>query len=178
MSESSDLQPTLVGPTILVRPIEPGDWEEMFRVASDPQIWALHPSSDRYQEGPFREFFSSALASGGAFAFVDRASGKIIGSSRYKGLKPELSELEIGWTFLSRDYWGGNANREIKKLMLEHAFTFVDCVTFWVGASNYRSRAAMEKIGGVLRESGEVRTIKGIDYPHVQYEIRKKDFKL
>lgn len=57
--------------------------------------------------------------------------------------------VEIGWTFLARDYWGGTYNREMKRLMLEHAFRFVDRVFFNVGATNYRSQRAMEKIGGV-----------------------------
>ena len=75
-----------------------------------------------------------------------------IGSSRYYGYEPELSEIEIGWTFLARSHWGGRANREVKRLMLDHAFTFVDTVIFWVGDENWRSQGAMTKIGGVKRE--------------------------
>src|SRR5215471_6680784 len=128
-----DLQPTLVGPRVIIRPIDTADWPEMFAAASDPLIWVLHPVSDRHTEARFRAFFDGAIASRSAFAFVDKQSGKIIGSSRYYGYDADLSEIEIGWTFLARDYWGGSYNSEIKKLMLEHAFTFADTVVFWVG---------------------------------------------
>jgi RimJ/RimL family protein N-acetyltransferase len=124
----------------------------MFRAASDPLIWELHPIRDRYLEPVFTEYFDGAIASNSAFAFVDRATGEIAGSSRYFAFDPEKSEIEIGWTFLARKYWGGGANREVKSLMLGHAFAFVDVVTFWVGRSNWRSQRAMEKIGGVRRD--------------------------
>jgi RimJ/RimL family protein N-acetyltransferase len=117
-----------------------------------PLIWEGHPERDRYQEPLFRQFFESALEGGSAFAILDKESGRIIGSSRYFGHDPILSEIEIGWTFLARPYWGGAYNRAVKRLMLEHAFSIVDTVVFWVGKDNVRSRRAMEKIGGVLRE--------------------------
>jgi GNAT acetyltransferase-like protein len=112
MMSQPDFQPTLVGPTITVRPISKGDWTEMFAAGSDPEIWKVHPVPDRYTEMGFRKFLDSAIDSGMGFAFVDRASGRIIGSSRYYGYEPDLSEIEIGWTFLARSYWGGPANRE------------------------------------------------------------------
>ncbi len=170
--KAPDLQPTLVGERVVVRPLEASDWEGLFAVAGDPGVWALHPASDRYREPVFREFFDGALASGSAFALVERESGRIIGSSRFHGYDPGLREIEIGWTFLGRDYWGGTYNGEIKQLMLAHAFSFVDAVVFWVGVRNHRSRRAMEKIGGVLREGVRTRPLSG-DEPHVVYEIRK-----
>ena len=85
-----------------------------------------------------------------------------------------MSEIEIGWTFLVRAFWGGETNSEIKSLMLRHAFTFADTVVFWVAEDNIRSRRAMEKIGGVLREGLFNRELSPV--PHVIYEIRKQDF--
>ncbi len=73
----------------------------------------------------------------------------MIGSSRYYGYSAERSEVEIGWTFLARSHWGGRYNREMKRLMLDHAFRFVDRVAFLVGPQNLRSQRAVEKIGGV-----------------------------
>jgi RimJ/RimL family protein N-acetyltransferase len=73
------------------------------------------------------------------------------GSSRYHGYAPELGEIEIGWTFVVRSHWGGATNREVKRLMLDHAFTFVDTAIFRVGDTNWRSQGAMTKIGGVKR---------------------------
>ena len=165
-----DLQPTLTGERIRIRPIAASDWEDMYAAAADPEIWAQHPASDRHEESVFREYFEGALASGSAFTFVDLETSEVIGSSRYFGLDAELSEIEIGWTFLSRACWGGSYNFEIKTLMLNHAFRFVETVVFWVGADNTRSRRAMEKIGGVLRDGVFTREVSGDD-PYVVYEI-------
>ena len=144
-----DLQPTLTGELLALRPLRPDDFEALYAVASDPRIWEQHPVRDRYTRDVFTGFFREALESGGAFAIIDRATGCIIGSSRYYGYDGERREIEIGWTFLARAYWGGIYNRELKQLMLRHAFGFVERVIFLVGPQNFRSQRAMEKIGGV-----------------------------
>jgi RimJ/RimL family protein N-acetyltransferase len=167
-----DFQPTLQGPTIIVRPIAPGDWTELYAVGSDPKIWEVHPVPDRYTEPKFRQFFDDAVNSKMAFTFVDRESGEIVGSSRYYGHEPQLGEIEIGWTFLARSRWGGASNREVKRLMLDHAFTFVDTVVFWVGETNWRSLGAMAKIGGVKREGLYTRELSG-DRPYFILDITK-----
>jgi N-acetyltransferase len=169
-----DLQPTLVGETVIIRPLRSDDWSDMFAAASDPAIWELHPARDRYKQPIFREYFETAVNSKSGFAFVHRMTGSVIGSSRYHGYDPDRSEIEIGWTFLVRAHWGGSTNFEIKHLMLRHAFTFVDSVVFWVGADNWRSRRAMEKIGGVQRAG--VFTRASTVGPHVVFEIRKNEF--
>jgi len=145
-----ELQPHLQGELIDVRPLTPEDWDALFAVASDPLIWEQHPANDRYKEDVFREFFKAALESGGAFSVIDNQTQQVIGSSRYHAYDAEQSEIEIGWTFLARKYWGGTYNGELKRLMLGHAFRFVDRVAFIVGQDNWRSRKAVEKIGGVL----------------------------
>jgi RimJ/RimL family protein N-acetyltransferase len=168
-----DLQPTVQGKLVQLRPMQADDWPAMFAAASDPLIWEVHPARDRYTEPSFRQYFEEGLESGGALTIVDRASGRIIGSSRYTGYKPTLREIEIGWTFLARAYWGGDYNRELKRLMLSHIYQFVETVTFVVGEDNVRSRRAMKKIGGVLRPGIEVRPYKGGQMRYVVYEIRK-----
>jgi RimJ/RimL family protein N-acetyltransferase len=173
MMNHPDLQPVLTGPRVEVRPIRADDWEEMFAAAADPLIWEVHPVRDRYKEPYFREFFDGAVASRMAFAIVDRSTGKIIGSSRYHGYDAELRELEIGWTFLARSHWGGSYNQEVKQLMLNHAFHFVDTVIFMVGDTNWRSQRAMEKIGGVKRPQLRDRAYHGVSTAHVVYEIAK-----
>ena len=145
-------QPTLVGALVELRPLQPDDFEALFRVASDPLIWEQHPERTRYQEATFRTFFRDALDSGGAFVVKDRATGEIIGSSRYHGYDPDRRVVEIGWTFLARAYWGGRYNGEMKQLMLEHAFPWVERVIFVIGPDNRRSQRAVEKIGGVRAE--------------------------
>lgn len=123
------------------------DFPALFAVASDPLIWEQHPEPDRYTEPVFRKFFSGGMESGGAFIVLDRQDGRVIGSSRFAEYDEAKSEIEIGWTFLARSHWGGRYNREMKQLMLQHAFRFVQRVIFRVGPNNRRSQRALENIG-------------------------------
>jgi len=168
-----DLQPNLRGELIELRPLRPEDWDDLFAVASDPLIWEQHPESDRYKEDVFKIFFREALECGGAFVIVDMKSQQIIGSTRFYGYDPEKSEIEIGWTFLARKYWGGRYNRELKQLMLDHAFKFVESVVLLVGENNIRSQKATEKIGGI--RDGLVKKVYGSRPPclSIRYVIKK-----
>ncbi|MBA2623191.1 MAG: GNAT family N-acetyltransferase [Chthoniobacterales bacterium] len=148
-----DLQPTLGGELLQIRPLRPEDWGDLYAVASDPLIWEQHPNNDRYKEEVFREFFRVAMDSGGAFVVIDNKDGRVIGSSRFYGYEEEKSEVEIGWTFLARSHWGGIYNKELKQLMLRHAFRFVQSVIFLIGPNNLRSQKAVEKIGAVRNGS-------------------------
>jgi len=78
---------------------------------------------------------------------VNADRGEVIGTSRYHGYDPARGEVEIGWTFIGRAYWGGAYNGELKRLMLEHAFRFVETVIFVVAPENIRSQRAVEKLG-------------------------------
>jgi RimJ/RimL family protein N-acetyltransferase len=170
-----DFQPTLIGPTVTLRPISAADWPELFAAGSDPEIWKVHPQPDRYTEPGFRKFFNGAVNSKMGFAFVERATGALIGSSRYHGYEPKLGEIEIGWTFVVRSHWGGATNREVKRLMLDHAFTFVDTAIFWVADTNWRSQGAMTKIGGIRRDGLFTRESTG-DKPYFIFEITKSRY--
>ncbi len=142
-----ELQPVLAGRLLLLRPLVTADFDALHAAANDPLLWAQHPESDRWTLPVFRRYFDGAIASGGAFAVIERASGQLVGSSRYANLDVTKSEVEIGWTFLARRLWGGEHNRELKTLMLEHAFRFVARVYFVVGEDNLRSQSALRKIG-------------------------------
>ncbi len=144
-----DRQPTLVGDLLELRPLTADDYSALYRVASDPLIWEQHPERHRHEEPTFRVFFEDALGSGGALVAIDRATGRIIGSSRFHGYDADGSVIEIGWSFLAREYWGGRYNGEMKRLMLEHAFQSVERVIFVIGPENRRSQRAVEKIGGM-----------------------------
>jgi N-acetyltransferase len=150
-----DLQPTLRGHLIELRPLRPDDFGALFTAGRDPLIWEQHPERDRYTPEVFRRYFDGAIASKGAFAVVDLATGRIIGSSRYADYKPVEREVEIGWTFLERAYWGGEYNRELKTLMIDHALRFVDRVVFRVGENNLRSQKALRKIGAQFLSSAD-----------------------
>ena len=169
-----NLQPTLSNELVIIRPLLKEDFEVLFSVASDKLLWEQHPNNDRYLKDVFEDFFQKALDSQGAFVIIDRASEKIIGSSRYYDLDLEKSTVIIGFTFIGRNYWGTNYNRSIKELMLNHAFQFVNSVHFHVAKSNFRSQKAMEKLGGKVITF--ITAATGIEGNPV-YAIKKADWK-
>ena len=166
-----DLQPSLTGNLIEIRPLTPQDFHALFQAASDPLIWEQHPENDRHQRAVFQRFFDGAIESKGAFAVIERKSGRIIGSSRYCNLNPAEREVEIGWTFLERVFWGGSYNRELKSLMLDHAFRFVDRVLFVVGENNLRSQKALQKIGARFLRKAESPAPDGTMQPNLVFVI-------
>jgi RimJ/RimL family protein N-acetyltransferase len=147
---SFDPQPTLAGELVVLRPLRPADFDALYAVARDPLVWEQHPAHDRWREPVFRALFGESLASGGALVAEERVGRRVIGSSRLHGHDAARREVEVGWTFLAREFWGGRYNGEMKRLMLAHAFRWVDRVIFVIGADNLRSRRAVERIGGVL----------------------------
>lgn len=172
-----DRQPVLTGDLLHLRPLRADDWQALYAVASDPLIWEVHPANDRWQEPVFRTFFADALDKGGALAVIDRASGAVVGSSRFQGHDPaDGGSVEIGWTFLARSHWGKGYNQELKRLMVDHALRFVERVEFHVGEDNIISRKAMQHIGGRLTDRVDcVDTPRG-PVSHVIYEIDRDGF--
>jgi RimJ/RimL family protein N-acetyltransferase len=167
-----DPQPTLEGELVALRPLRAEDFETLRAVASDPLIWEQHPKK-RHEEAEFRRFFEESLASRGALVVHDRADGQVIGSSRYFGHDEERSEVEIGWTFLARRYWGGAYNGEMKRLMLDHAFRSVDRVVFYIAPGNVRSQRAVQKIGAA-RDGSRTDAAGVVSW---RYAIGKRDWR-
>ncbi len=145
-----NLQPNLENELVLLRPLRPEDFEALYAVANDPRIWELHQNPDRWELHVFKKFFQDAITSRGAFAILDKLTEKIIGSSRYRIAENTSNAIEIGWTFLSRDYWGGRYNASFKSLMITHAFQYFDYILFHVDQDNVRSQKAVKKLGGQL----------------------------
>ena len=170
---SFDLQPVLRGELLELRPLRADDFAALHRAASDPLIWEQHPEPDRWTEPVFQMYFDEGLASGGALVAIDRSSGQIVGSSRFHGLDAHAGVVEIGWSFLARAYWGGRYNGEMKRLMLDHAFRWVERVIFLIGPENLRSQRAVEKIGGV--RAGVMTDAKGLE--RVVYELTRTAFR-
>jgi RimJ/RimL family protein N-acetyltransferase len=148
---SFDLQPTLENDLVKLRPLSLKDFDSLYKVASDKLIWEQHPDKERYTVSGFKKFFDESMASKGALVIIDRQLGNVIGGSRFN-LVPKYKEaVEIGWTFLSRAYWGGTYNSLCKKLMMDYAFKFVDEIIFFVDKNNIRSQKAVEKLTRVDR---------------------------
>lgn len=171
-----DLQPTLRGTLLSLRPLVPEDFEALFAVSADPLVWEQHPERFRYQRPVFEKFFAGALLSKGALVALDSATGSVIGSSRFTGLDLPNSRVEVGYTFLARSCWGRGFNPEMKKLMLGHAFRYVSEVRFFIGENNLRSRTAIERIGARFLERIERQPAEGNRYASVVYGIRKENW--
>ena len=169
-------QPVLEGERLLLRPLRADDWDALFAVASDPLIWEQHPIPDRWLEDVFRGYFDDAMAQGGALVATLRVDHQIVGCSQFRRTPFDPDAIEIGWTFLARQYWGGTANREMKRLMLQHAFESLPRVLFRIGETNVRSRMAMERIGGRLTDLVEASVYRGRPVRHVVYEITRESF--
>ncbi len=170
-----DLQPTLENDRVSLRPLCNKDFDELFDVASDPLIWEQHPSK-RYKRNEFKIFFEESLMSIGALIIIDKSSGEIIGSSRFKKIDGNTDAVEIGWSFLSRKYWGGKFNMEIKKLMIDYAFKHVDHVIFYIDEDNIRSQKAIEKINGERISESEYPILKKKNDRNLIYRLNKKDW--
>lgn len=94
-------------------------------------------------------FFENAIQSKGAFIVINNKTNEIIGSSRYYKFNEVEKSILIGYTFISRAFWGTNYNSSLKELMIKYAFQFVNKVHFHVGETNYRSQKAVEKLGAI-----------------------------
>jgi N-acetyltransferase len=168
-----DFQPVLDGEWVRLRALRADDFEALYGVASDPEIWAQHPVKTRWQRPVFQAFFDEGLASGGSLTVSDAKTGAVIGHSRYSTEFTLPGEVEIGWSFLARSHWGGLYNGEMKRLMLDHMFRYVPQVMFRIGEANLRSRKAVEKIGGMLTDRTQVAETPGGPRVNVIYTIRR-----
>lgn len=144
-----DLQPRLSNALISIVPLQEDDFENLYAVAADPLIWEQHPNKNRYQKEVFEIFFKGAMESKGAFIVYDKETGSVVGSSRYYELDAENNSVAIGYTFIGRNFWGNGYNAALKKLMLDYALQFVDKVILHIGATNFRSQKATEKLGAI-----------------------------
>jgi N-acetyltransferase len=169
-----DFQPVLTGELLTMRPYAEEDFEALYAVASDPLIWEVHPVRERSERPVFRYNIDDALSDKGGLVAVEQTTGTIVGYSRYSQTKVGEADMEIGWTFLSRHLWGGQFNRDMKRIMLAHALASFPRVIFRVGEENWRSRRAMEKIGGVRIPWDEVITIFDRQVRHVAYAITRE----
>ncbi|HTR67854.1 MAG TPA: GNAT family N-acetyltransferase [Terriglobales bacterium] len=153
-----EFQPELAGQLVLMRPLRDQDFAALYALAADPLLWEQHPNPERATEKGFQAYFEDQLASGGAMVAINKVDGLPVGMSRYSVAFTDPDEVEIGWTFIGRRYWGGIYNRDIKQTMLAHAFRFVKTVIFRIAEHNLRSRRAVEKLGARLDAREQINT--------------------
>lgn len=168
------LQPILQNELILLQPLQPTDFEALFKVASDPLIWEQHPNKNRWQREVFQNYFEGAIASGGALLVIDKQTNEIVGCSRFYDYNETEQSVFIGYTFLARKYWGKQYNRAMKNLMINYAFQFVNTVLFHIGAENIRSQIAIGRISAVKRKELTVAYYGEPDKLNYEYELKKE----
>ncbi|WP_278353661.1 GNAT family N-acetyltransferase [Chryseobacterium gleum] len=170
------VQPVLENEEFQLIPLQQGDFESLYKVASEPEVWEQHPNKDRYKKEVFENFFRGAMESKGAFKIIEKATGEVLGSSRYYDFDEKDNHIFIGYTFYGTKSWGKGINPQVKKLMLDYIFQFVDKVHFHVGKENFRSQKAMEKLGGKKIAEEEVAYFAEPTRTNFVYEIKKEDW--
>lgn len=170
------VQPVLENKEYQLIPLQQGDFEALYEVASDPRVWEQHPNKDRYKREVFENFFLGAMESKGAFKIIEKASGDVLGSSRYYDYDEVNKSIFIGYTFYGIKSWGKGINPQIKKLMLDYIFRYVDKVYFHVGKENLRSQIAMERLGGQKIAEEEVAYFGEPSRTNIVYEIKKENW--
>lgn len=169
-----NIQPQLESETIILYPLREADFEALYQTASDPKIWEQHPNKDRWKKDVFETFFKGAMESKGAFKVVDKATGDIIGSTRFYDYNELENSILIGYTFYATAYWGKGINPLVKKLMLDYIFQFASKVHFHVGASNLRSQIAISRLGAEKIAEQEVTYFGEEPKMNFVYEIKKE----
>jgi len=153
---------TLEGAHVRLEPLTLEHLADLTEVALDPELWRW-TVADVHSRELLRDYIETAIRwqrDGTAlpFATVARSAGKAIGSTRYANIDRANRRLEIGWTWLGRDWQRTACNTEAKYLMLRHAFEVLGCVRveFKTDVLNAKSRAALERIGatqeGIFRQ--------------------------
>lgn len=168
--ETTLWQPKLENELVLLRPLEHSDYEELYRVASDPLIWEQHPVYSRHKRNEYDLFFKESLKTGMSLVLIDKRTNQIFGSTRFYDFDQAGSSIKIGGTFLDRAHWGGTYNFSIKELMLEYAFRFVNKIIFEIAKENIRSQKASSRFG-VEEKEHFLKEIQGKKYPYINYEL-------
>ncbi|MCC9043996.1 GNAT family N-acetyltransferase [Myroides sp. M-43] len=146
----------LQGTTIDLVPLEEHHLEELYQASGDKELWkqVLSDCSDR---DTFFTVYRMALEvrdNGMQYPFViiDKQTKKLIGSTQFFEMHEADKKLEIGWTWITCDYWGSVVNLECKLLLLTYCFEVLKTnrVQLKTKDDNLRSRKAIEKIGGVF----------------------------
>ncbi|WP_412528522.1 GNAT family N-acetyltransferase [Burkholderia lata] len=153
--------PILTGERVELRPLDSSDRQALLDAAADGQLWNLKVT---VVPGPetIDAYIDTALQGRSAgtvmpFAIVDRASGRVIGSTRFWKIDRKNRKLEIGHTWLSESAQRTRANTEAKWLLLGYAFDVLQCVRvqFTTDELNEKSRAAILRLGA--KQEGIVR---------------------
>lgn len=185
---------TLAGEHVQLEPMLEAHHAALAEVGLDEDLWKWIPVPVRTPE-EMKAYVDAALAeqARGAslpFTIVERATGNVIGSTRYANIERIHRRVEIGWTWVARPWQRTAVNTECKYMLLKHAFETLGCirVELKTDSLNERSRAAILRIGakeeGVFRNhmitaSGRIRhsvyfSVTDSEWPVVKRRLEEK----
>lgn len=172
-----DLQPQNLHTNLIeIVPLQKSHFDDLFKAASDELTWNQHPNPLRYQLHHFQQFFEGAMSSKGAFMIKEKATKRLIGSTRFYDYNENQKSIYIGYTFIAREYWGKGYNFSVKIELLSYAFQFLDKVYFQIGATNCRSQSAIAKLGAIKIKEEMVEYYKEEPKLNYCYLIEKLEF--
>ncbi|HEX5410868.1 MAG TPA: GNAT family protein [Terriglobia bacterium] len=151
----------LEGRSVRLEPLSISHHAELCEIGLDFELWHWTTTNVR-TPAEMRAYIEKALAertrgTSLPFATIDQTSGKVIGSTRYLNIDGSNLRVEIGATWIGKNWQRTAVNTEAKYLMLRHAFETLGCirVEFKTDSLNQRSREAILRLGakeeGILR---------------------------
>lgn len=151
-----DLSLILENEFVLLSPLTLENYENLISVAAQEKLVQYSPS-DIYTPETLRNYVSTALAqkerqTSIPFIVFDKKNQQYAGSSRYMNINCKNKVLEIGSTWIGKEFQGSGLNAQMKHLMINYAFDVMgfEKIEFRIDERNIRSRKAVEKLGGIL----------------------------
>lgn len=152
---------TLLGQHVILKPLEESHHLELSEAVQDGELWKLWYTSIPKPENMLVEIHRRlALQQQGQmlpFTVFERHSGKVLGMTSFMNIDAAHHRLEIGSTWYRQSAQRSAVNTEAKQLLLSHAFDILNCIAveFRTSSFNFKSRAAIERLGakldGILR---------------------------
>lgn len=170
---------------VILRPMKLEDFEEMQIHTSDPQMWYYYPINLAPLES-LKKWIQLAIYElenkiSLPFTIIDKNNNKIIGATRIFNLSPRDRRVEIGWTWIAKNYQGTGINGHVKKLLFHYLFTETDTyrIEFKTDVLNIPARKALSKVG--LIEEGILRShtlmVNNRRRDTIYYSILKEEWK-
>ncbi len=144
---------TLQGQYVRLEPLKMEHFDALWSVGQDSELWKWTPYQINTPE-KMRTYIQAALDGqelGTALPFVtiEQATDRVVGSTRFGNIDAPNHHVEIGWTWIDRQWQRTPVNTEAKFLMLQYAFEVWQCIRVELKTDvlNTRSRAAILRLG-------------------------------
>ena len=147
---------------VILRPIQESDFDPFLQLAQDEEMWKYF-SLNLADEEQLKRWMSMAFHdiqanTRRAFTIVEKSTGKIAGSSSMGNISMHDLRLEIGWSWLGREFRSSGLNLHAKYSMMKYAFEEINFerVEFKTDVLNERAKNGLRKVGGI--EEGVLRS--------------------